>query len=243
VRTPTRLRQGGISLFIVMVLVLLTTLVVMWSARTAYFNELVTGNDSDYQRALEAAQAMVRDAEFDIKGQKPDGTPCRTGPGYDGSCRETRIDIGTGKIFFPQNIEDFQELETALSGSTPPCLKGICLASSTANEFWRTDTGTSGFNAMRSRAARYGEFTGAPATTAVGDPLLVSANAADARAWYWVEVLPYDVSAAIAPGPAQRFRPDNTTPYIYRITGVAQGQKATTRAVVQTVFVWRKVDS
>ncbi|MET0934678.1 MAG: PilX N-terminal domain-containing pilus assembly protein [Luteibacter sp.] len=240
---PRRLHQRGISLFVVMVMVLLTTLIVLWTARTALFNELVTGNDSDYQRALEAAQAMVRDAEFDIKGQRPDGSPCKTGPGYEGSCRETLIDAAAGKVFFPQNAEDFQDLEAALSGRSPPCVKGICLSGNTAAEFWRTDAGESGLDAMKSVAARYGEFTGAVATSAVGDPQLVSSSTRDANAWYWVEVLPYDVGAAVAPGPAQTFKPDTTAPYIYRITGIAQGLKSSTRAVVQTVFVWRKVDS
>lgn len=239
-KSRTRFHQRGISLFIVMIIVLLTTLVMMWTARTAYFNELVTGNDSDYQRALEAAQAMVRDAEFDIKGQQPDGSACQTAPGYDGSCRETTLDIATSKIFFPQNVDDFQDLHAALSTKAPPCLKGICLASAPGTEFWRSDAA---FNDMKVLAARYGEFTGAKATTAVGNPLLVSTSVTDAKAWYWVEILPYDMSAAIAPGPAQTFMPDSTTPYIYRITGIAQGQKATTRAVVQTVFVWRKVGS
>lgn len=241
--TSLRSRQRGISLFIVMVMVLLTTLIVMWTARTALFNELVTGNDSDYQRALETAQAMVRDAEFDIKGQKPDGSPCKTGAGYDGSCRQTLIDAANGRIFYPQNTEDFQDLEGALAGLTPSCIKGICLANGVANEFWRAAAGASGLTAMKKAAARYGEFTGAQATAAVGNPQLVSSSIGDAKAWYWVEVLPYDTSAAVVPGPAQTFKPDNTAPYIYRITGIAEGLKPNTQAVVQTVFVWRKVDS
>ncbi|MEO8248504.1 MAG: PilX N-terminal domain-containing pilus assembly protein, partial [Burkholderiales bacterium] len=55
VRRRGRLRQRGVSIFVVLVMVLLTTLMMLWAGRTALFNELVTGNDSDYQRALEAA--------------------------------------------------------------------------------------------------------------------------------------------------------------------------------------------
>lgn len=241
--TIPRSRQRGISLFIVMVMVLLTTLFVMWSARTALFNELVTGNDSDYQRALEAAQAMVRDAEFDIKGQKPDGSACKAGAAYDGSCRPTVLNVVNGQVFFPQNTDDFQDLEAGLASATPSCVKGICLSNNVLPEFWTTESGAKGLLAMKKLAARYGEFTGATATTAVGDQLLVSTAISDAKAWYWVEVLPYDTSSAVAAGPAQTFRADSSTPYIYRITGIAQGLKQGSQAVVQTVFVWRKVDS
>ena len=69
-------RQRGISLFIVIVLVMLSMLLALWSARTSLFNEMVVGNDADYQRAFEAAQALLQDAEFDIRGERPDGSEC-----------------------------------------------------------------------------------------------------------------------------------------------------------------------
>jgi Tfp pilus assembly protein PilX len=37
--------------------------------RTSLFNELIVGNDADYQRAFEAAQAILQDAELDIRGE------------------------------------------------------------------------------------------------------------------------------------------------------------------------------
>jgi type IV pilus assembly protein PilX len=228
-----RHRQQGISLFVVMVMVMLTTLIAMWGSRTALLNEMVTGNDSDYQRALEAAQAMVRDAEFDIKGQKPDGTPCKTGAGFQRSCRETVIDASAGKVFFPQDTDDFQDLEAALAGKTPSCIKGICLANNVAPEFWKTATGAMGLDRMKTEAAHYGDYTGAVAATN-GDPSLLSSSNS-AKAWYWVEVLPYDW-----PGLSYELMPDKEVPYVYRITGIGKGLKDGTQAVVQTVFVWRK---
>ena len=65
---PLRVRQRGISLFVVIVIVLLSTLLSLWAARTSLFNELIVGNDADYQRAFEAAQALMQDAELDIRG-------------------------------------------------------------------------------------------------------------------------------------------------------------------------------
>ena len=53
---PVRLRvqslrhgQRGVALFIVIVFVLLSMLLALWASRTSMFNELVVGNDADYQ--------------------------------------------------------------------------------------------------------------------------------------------------------------------------------------------------
>ena len=64
--------QHGVALFVVIVVVLLSSLLVMWGARTSLFNELVVGNDADYQRAFAAAQSLIQDAELDIRSAEPD---------------------------------------------------------------------------------------------------------------------------------------------------------------------------
>ena len=48
-------RERGIALFVVIVFVMLSMLLALWASRTAIFNEMVVGNDADYQRAFEAA--------------------------------------------------------------------------------------------------------------------------------------------------------------------------------------------
>ena len=63
-------RQRGVSLFIVIVFVMMSMLLALWGARTSLFNEIIVGNDADYQRAFEAAQALIQDAEFDIRGER-----------------------------------------------------------------------------------------------------------------------------------------------------------------------------
>ena len=63
----SRKHQQGISLYIVIVIVLLSTLLALWSSRTSIFNEMIVGNDADYQRAYEAAQATMQDAKTDIQ--------------------------------------------------------------------------------------------------------------------------------------------------------------------------------
>ena len=57
-----RSQQRGVALFVVIVFVLLSMLLALWAARSSLLNEMVVGNDVDYKRAYEAAQAL-RSAE------------------------------------------------------------------------------------------------------------------------------------------------------------------------------------
>ena len=71
-----RQRQRGVALFVVIVFVMLSMLLALWASRTSLFNEMLVGNDADYQRAFEAAQALIQDAELDIRGENADGSVC-----------------------------------------------------------------------------------------------------------------------------------------------------------------------
>ncbi|REM13267.1 pilus assembly protein PilX, partial [Mycobacterium tuberculosis] len=59
--------QHGFSLFIVMIMLLLSALLVVGGARMAQLLESVAGNQREYQRAFEAAEAALLDAERDIR--------------------------------------------------------------------------------------------------------------------------------------------------------------------------------
>lgn len=226
----SRPRQHGIALFVVLVMVLLITLLVLSSSRIALLNEMATGIDSDHQRTLAAAHAMVRDAEFDIQGEGPDGSPCAAA-----GCRLGGVlDAAGGRIFYPTSASELLDLQAALGANSPSCAAGICVPDKVPAQFW---TDKAALEAMKKVAASYGAYTGAQATGA-GNPLLSSGPGQ--RAWYWVELLPYDTAAASQGGLAEALAPDSTTPYIYRITAVAQGIKAATQTVVQTTLVWKK---
>jgi type IV pilus assembly protein PilX len=205
-------RQRGVAVLIVMVIVLLGSLLVLWSSRSALLNEMLTGNDSDYQRALEAAHALVRDAESDLRGETADGSPCAA----PAPCRA-----------FPSDANAYLDLQTALAASSPSCNAGICVGDRLPPQFWASKTD---LDAMKAVAATYGARTGAQA----GDPLLAN------KAWYWIEVLPYNLGAAIDGGDAWELAPDRERPYVYRITVVVEGRKPATRVVVQAAVVWKK---
>ncbi|MDM0072858.1 pilus assembly protein PilX [Variovorax sp. J2P1-59] len=225
-----RSRQRGISLFIVLVMVLLSTLLVLGSSRTALIGEMAAGHDSDHERALEAAHAMLRDAEFDITGEHPDGSPCEAS-----ACRPRGVlDASAGKVSFPTTAGELLDLQAALGAMSPSCATAICVADKVPAQFW-TDRKT--LDIMKKVGASYGAYTGANASD-TGNPLL--ASGAGQRAWYWVEVLPYETTAAIAGGLAEDLAPDSTTPYVYRITAIAQGLRAATQTVLQTTLVRKK---
>lgn len=235
-----RVDQRGFSLITVLVVLLLSLLLAFWSLRTLHLQEILTGNDGDYQRALQAAHAALRDAEFDLRGERADGTPC--GRDAPPPCRVPTYDAVAGLAFTPGSVDDLRALEQQVAGRTPACIAGICTAEALPAEFWKRDGGATGLAAMKRVAATYGQFTGA-GTGAHGSPLLRVDPGRAPSTWYWIEVLPYDSGAAAQGARAMRFAPDAERPFLYRITALAQGLKPGTQAVVQSIVVWRKVDS
>lgn len=228
--------QRGASLIVVMVVLLLGTLVVVGSTRVGWFNELLVGSESDYQRAFSAAEALIRDAERDIKGVQADNfTPCKVGAHYIG-CR----DFGAGHPFFPQEDTDLDLLNSRVTGagSFKRCLQGICLPDTRMPDgldelgeaAWNTP---SALAAMAAVSATYGAYTGA-APAAAGNPLL---SASPTRAWYWVEVFRYSDAGGIMNAAGNVPIPDQKHPFIYRITAYVQGIKGGTRVWLRSVFV------
>lgn len=236
-------RQQGIALIVVMVMLLLATIVVLGSTRLGWLNERMVGSKSDHQRAFAAAEALIRDAERDIKGLQADGsTPCRKDPAFVG-CRP----FATGAPFFPQSLSDLDLLRERLPTSASGCLRGICLPATTSTltrDLWTTKladmTAGSGDDAV---PARYGEFTGLdPAST--GNALLQWSRpgvtpAVAARAWYWVEVFLYTEAAGMAALSQHHLSPDPKQPFVYRITAYVQGIKPGTRVWLRSVYVPR----
>ena len=90
--------QKGVSLFVVIVFVMLSMLLALWASRTSLFNEMLVGNDADYQRAFEAAQALLQDAELDIRGETADGTVCAAATCRDKQGSAPKIPLETQEV-------------------------------------------------------------------------------------------------------------------------------------------------
>lgn len=235
-------RQRGVALFVVIVFVLLSMLLALWGSRTAWFNELVVGNDADYQRAFEAAQALVLDAELDIQGKNADGSNCS---GSDKICRN-----GSNIKKFPLEAtgqEGATVLIADLENEATRCRHGLCAKRLGRQDFWNyPSSGMPLTPAAESYeidlaslkatdvGAGYGEYTGAIAPTS---------NPAFSSGRYWIEVLNYDTSSQFSPliidttATKKDLLALNLLPaVVYRITALASGLKEGSTVVIQETY-------
>ena len=240
--------QRGVTLFVVIVFVMLSMLLALWASRTSLFNEMLVGNDADYQRAFEAAQALVQDAEFDIRGENPDGSPC-TGP----KCRDNI----SGADRIPLDPQEVTPLLAEIGTLTIKCRYALCVKRTGRQDFWN-DTSPSPAGAGEVKfadmttsgiGARYGEYTGATPgdpsdSTKTANPILADTSGKYTGGWYWIEVMPYDESSknsSLIVGGATNSNSLlslNLKPnVVYRITALAYGRKPGTMAVLQQSYV------
>ena len=232
-------RERGIALFVVIVFVMLSMLLALWASRTAIFNEMVVGNDADYQRAFEAAQSLIQDAELDI--QQFDTTGYRA----DDNAALTAV--------YDNNIVGFSNERS----TSPFCENGLCVKRRGRQDFWNNHTDTTeandpevsfeqmtrANNAGKRGGARYGEFTGAKKPEK-DDPLFPLLR----NGWYWIEVLSYaDPDAVGGAGLIVNDTPNAAAPtdlldlrlkpsVVYRITAWARGLNPNSTAVIQETY-------
>lgn len=258
-RSSTRAHQRGISLFVVIVFVLLSMLLALWASRTSLFNEMVVSNDADYQRAFEAAQALLQDAELDIRGEKADGTLC-TGSGD--ICRITTVDN------IPLETKQVAPLLAALDTLPTKCRNALCTKRTGRQDFWNYTSETPAPSSLQPGevmlseltkhgiGARFGQYTGAlngkssdpNIKTIYANPILADTSAENRGGWYWIEVLPYDESSKSsglvlnASGTGGNLLPLNLTPsVVYRITALAYGRKPNTMVVLQQTYAQQRL--
>jgi type IV pilus assembly protein PilX len=237
-----------VALFVVLVFVMLSMLLALWASRTSLFNEMIVGNDADYQRAFEAAQALLQDAELDIRRESPDGLTACTAA----NCRDNIA--AAYKI--PVAGEQATELLDQLNLQPTKCLSGLCTKRAGRQDFWNTTSATvlaAGEVKLSDMTkpnvgARYGQYSGAtvgdpsdPNKTA--NPILADTSADDRGGWYWIEVMQYDESAKNSGLIVGGTNTDNLLRLnldpnvVYRITALAYGRKPGTMAVLQQTYV------
>ena len=222
---------------------MLSALLAMWGSRTSLFNEMIVGNDADYQRAFEAAQALIQDAEFDIRGERPDGTACAPAAGNPEVCRVP--DLVANKVWIPTEDKEIGDILSELDGTTTKCIKGICLKRTGKQDFWNDKTTITALMAD-GVGARYGQFTGAEAGDK-SNPILKLNQAGDdptKGGWYWIEILPYDNNAGntgLITNGSNSLALNLLPSVAYRITAVARGIKPSTQVVLQSTFVRQKM--
>jgi type IV pilus assembly protein PilX len=238
-------RQRGVALFVVIVLVMLSMLLAVWSSRTSLFNEMLVGNDADYQRAFEAAQALLQDAELDIRGENPNGGVCTSS-----KCRNNV----TGAARIPLDPQEVTPLLAELDQEATKCKNGLCAKRTGRQDFWNyvgtiTPAAAAGEFSLAAMSkdnvgARYGDYSGATLgnTSSPASPILADRSANNRGGWYWIEVMYYDESSKnsgliVGSTSTKGLLSLNLKPnVVYRITALAYGRKSTTMAVLQQTY-------
>ena len=241
-------RQRGAALFVVIVFAMLSMLLALWASRTSLFNEMLVGNDADYQRAFEAAQALLQDAELDIRGENADGSVCTAA-----NCREKIAAAPKIPLEAQEVTPLLAELDTKTA--TAKCSYGLCTKRLGRQDFWnKKDTtdlqaGEFDLSAMTKTnvGARYGQFSGAAvgSSSSQANPILADTSADDRGGWYWIEIMHYDESSknsgliiGATGNPTNNLLNLNLKPnVVYRITALAYGRKNSTMAVLQQTYV------
>lgn len=246
---PLQPRQRGVALFVVIVFVMLSMLLALWASRTSLFNEMVVGNDADYQRAFEAAQALLQDAELDIRREFADGTTCTAATCRDFVATADKIPLDSAEVV---------PLLANLDTQTTKCRSGLCTKRTGRQDFWNYTNATSplppdlkaGEVKLEDMTqplvgARYGQYTGAArgSVTSPANPILQwdASTAPNQGGWYWIEVLNYDKGAGpgviVDPGQLDIMTLNLRPNVAYRITALAYGRKPNTMAVLQQTYV------
>ncbi len=234
-------RQNGIALYTIIIFVLLTMLLALWASRTAIFNELLVSNDADYQRAFEASQALIQDAELDIRGEQSNGSVCQDDGSDDKICRRN-----SSITRFPNEQKEVGPLVTMLDRETYKCSYAICVKRTGKQDFWNNTDSTQGPTlaqlAVNNIGARYGQYTGAK-TGAASNPILADRSSATAGGWYWIEIMPYDANASnsgLVSNGSTNLGLNLSPNVVYRITALAYGRKANSVVVVQQTYAQQR---
>ena len=236
-------RQKGVALFIVIIFVMLSMLLALWASRTSLFNEMVVSNDADYQRAFEAAQALLQDAELDIRAADYDTATSKTMDNLDCSaggdiCRSFASDR------LPLEAKEINDLINTLDAQPTKCRSGLCTRRTGRQDFWNYTNATSpvptGLQPGEVKledltqtgiGARFGQYTGAKLgdTSNPANPLLFDRSADDKGGWYWIEVMPYSDAAKtknlVVDTVASQLALNLDVYVIFRITALAYGRK------------------
>lgn len=247
-------RQKGVALFVVLVFVMLSMLLALWASRTSLFNEMVVSNDADYQRAFEAAQALLQDAELDIRSadydvatnKTIDGLSCSAGGDI---CRSNTADR------FPLEAKEITALINILDVQETKCRSGMCARRTGRQDFWNYTNATTPVPTGlqpgevplekltdEGIGARFGQYTGAKLgdSSSPANPILADRSADNKGGWYWIEIIPYSDAAKtknlVADTVASQLALTLDVYVIYRITALAYGRKPGTMVVLQETY-------
>ena len=167
-RHSLRHAQRGVVLVIALLFLVILTLIGISAMSTTTFEEKMSGSSRDWNLALAAAEAAIRDAEYDITAKNI--------PGYTAQVRQLYGMVGFG---------DETDVENGTcSISTSSLKQGLCRRTSAK----QTSTLPT-FSSTDAYSVVYGTFTGA-----TGAGYVIKGVAQQPRYFVtaWAEVTPFD---------------------------------------------------
>lgn len=209
--SSSRQRQAGVTLFMVLVIMLLSLTAVLGAFRVANLNESLLGNTNDYAITYAAAEALTRDAEADIRT----------------------------RVTFPADGESYDAVADGIALFDPAnrCRDGICVPLETSSNptIENTPVGDAPLGVT------YGGFTrnALPALNNASNPSLRRNDSRYWVEVFRYETGGVPPGGA-GPANSNRTAgliPDQNRNLIYRITAVAIGRKPGTRVVIKSWFV------
>lgn len=197
--------QTGHALYVVVVSLMLGILLVVFSFRAAIYSAMIASNEADYQRAFEAAQAMLEDAIEDIQLNFMPTPQLR----------------GASATGFPASAEAFEDWAHAMERMPNlPCGHGICLKRIQGENFWDEE---SALAHMLTVGARYGTYSGK--TSLPHHNPILSAREAHKGAWYWIEPMLMQMPGTAALADDHETPAPPTITLAFKLTAVALGMK------------------
>jgi type IV pilus assembly protein PilX len=254
--------QRGVSLFIVLIILLLSLIVALGGLAVANLNESIVGNQSDSQRAFGATEALLDAAQRDIRlnGRECDAAALGSS-GVNATFQAGQRVSCT--LRYPRDMADYMEMVTngdivggASKCSTQTAFAGVCISGDPSNTQFNTSgvklngstqpwTNGANYRTLLSNAdstddADFGGSAVAGSGASAASLALTGQAGGTPRGQYWVEIFPYSVSslALNVSGTIQNAPiPDGTYPFVFRITAIARGLKSSTVSVLRTYYV------
>jgi len=244
--------QRGVSLFIVLVIMLLSLIVVLGGLAAANLNESIVGNQSDSQRAFGAAEALLDAAQRDIRTNGRECKAAALGESATNGCT----------LRYPRDMDDYMEMvmNSNIVGGVSNCstnatYAGVCISGDPTNTQFNTSkvnlsgTGvwTNGAtyltpwqNIRNKNNPDFGGSAVAGSGASAASLALTGPAGSTPRGRYWVEIFPYSVASLALNQPETKQNvptPDGTYPFVFRITAIAKGLKGGTFSVLRTYYV------
>ena len=232
-------RQSGFSLIVSLMMLIVIIILGVGASQMAINEERASRNDRDRQIAFQAAEAALKDAEFEISGAASPTACTQTGQP---PSRARPISVGSGQTCFNKvNSSNY------VTGCSTYPNGGLCASDGATPDWLSTSldflgdakaTSTSGL-----KTVQFGQFTNqtfgaqvsaiAPVTTGLGTSMPVSIYPPR----YIIELVPLNTSVTTLTSDGAGG--GLGTGHMFRVTAMGFGANANSQVVLQTIIATR----